>query len=134
MYRAIVRDFQESLTLLIRKVADQQNLSFDPINESFFGFTAEAILGTHLSMRQSDPNFFQWPSFSVGIHTKCHAGACTKGCQEEFVRTWTGITATCLDRLVRLDSVLSDRNGLQISSTSRRDRHISRHFEIPSGH
>jgi hypothetical protein len=134
MYRAIVRDLQESLTLLIRQVADQQNLPFDPINQSFFGFTAEAILGMHLSMRQSDLNVFQWPSFSVGIHTKCHAGACTECCEEKFMRIWTGIAATCLDRLVRLDSVLSDRDVLQISSTSRHDRHISRHFEIPSGH
>ena len=108
MYRAIVRDFQESLTLLIRQVADQQNLSFDPINQSFFGFTAKTILGMHLFMHQSDPNVIEPPSFSVGIHTKCHAGACTKCCEEEFVRIWTGIAATCLDRLVRLDSVLSD--------------------------
>lgn len=109
MNRAIVRDLQESLTLLIRQVADQQNLPFDPINQPFFGFTAEAILGMHLPMHQSDPNVFQRPSFSVGIHTKCHAGACTECCEEKFVRIWTGIAATCLDRLVRLDSVLSDR-------------------------
>jgi hypothetical protein len=74
----------------------------------------------------------QRPSFSVGIHTKCHAGACTECCEEKFVRIWTGIAATCLDRLVRLDSVLSDRDVLQISSSSRHDRHISRHFEISS--
>jgi hypothetical protein len=131
MYRAIVRYFQESLTLLIRQVADQQNLPFDPINQSFFGFTAEAILGMHLSMHQSDPNVFERPSFPDGIHAKSYAGASTECCEEKFVWIWTGIAATCLDLLVRLDSVLSDRDVLQISSTSRYDRHISRHFEDP---
>ena len=80
MYRAIVRDFQESVTLLIRQVADQQNLSFDPINQSFFCFTAEAILGMDLCMHQSDPNVFQRPLFPDGIHAKSCAGACTECC------------------------------------------------------
>jgi hypothetical protein len=101
MYRAFVRDFQEPLTLLVRQVADQQNLSFDPIDQPFFGFTAEAILSIHLSMQQSDPNVFQRPSFPVGIHTKSHASACTECCEKKFIWIWTGIAATHFDWLVR---------------------------------
>lgn len=99
MDRAIVRDFRESLTLFIRQVASQYNLSFDPINQSLVGFAAEAILGMHRFIHQSDRNVFQRPSFPYGIHAKSHAGACTGSCEEKFVRIWIDFAATRLDWL-----------------------------------
>jgi hypothetical protein len=114
MDRTLVRDFQEPLTLLIGQIAHQHDLPLDLINQSFFDFAAEAILGMDLPMHQSDSYVFQGPSFPVGIDTQSNASARTERCDEEFVWIRTGIAAANFNRFVCLEPMSTDRDVLQI--------------------
>jgi len=75
MNGTFVSDFQKSPPLLISELADQEDLSFDPIDKASFGFTADAIFGMDSSMLQPDANNLQRPSFSVSVHSNSRARA-----------------------------------------------------------
>ena len=78
MNRAVVRDFQKPQSLLIAQITDQHNLSLDLINQSLSRLAGETILGMDPSIHQSDPDFFERPSFTTGVHLEGDAGARAK--------------------------------------------------------
>ena len=86
MNGTFVSDFQKPLALLIGELANQEDLSFDPIDHAGFGFTANAIFGMAFSMLQPDPNYLQRPSFSVSVHPNRRACAGAERSEEQFVR------------------------------------------------
>jgi hypothetical protein len=132
MNGTFVSDFQKSLALLISEHADQEYLSFDPIDKASFGFTADAIFDVNFSMLQSDANNLQRPSFSVSVHPNGHAGARAERGEEEFVRIRARITPAYFERFVRLQLMGSNRDVLQIPGGSGCYFYVSRHSQVLS--
>src|SRR5262245_60573577 len=135
MYRTLVGDFQESLTLLGAECAFQTYMAIDAIDHTFLDFTVEAILGMHLVVSEPYPHPVKGQLFVIGVEPQRHRCAGAEGSEQQIVRGRTGIEPSHFDRLIGKTAVmpawylllefartcLAHKNGASLNRTAWRD-------------
>jgi len=130
MDRALIGYLKKASSLLRAEWSFQDNLAFNLVQPSDFGFAIGAIFSVDPRVPQANRDLFQWPLLAFGVQSQRHRCAGSKRREQQLVRPRAGICASGADGLVGMKPVLPYFNPLRESggTSPYHNRGTSREF------
>jgi hypothetical protein len=122
---ALVSNFQQFGSLLVRQRPAKVNIAFDTVEHAFFGFAFGAIGGVDFRVSQMDRHFLERPSFAASVHRHGHRCTCTQSGEQQIVGRRSRIGAAGRYGFIRMETMRARVNFLRESGGVAAHNHTS---------